>query len=128
LDGHRYLPTGPEERREMLDRIGVDGVEELFSSLPDAVRLSEPPAVAGPLGDQELRRYFGALQARNMTPGSGAVSFLGAGAYRHDGPAAVDHLLPLPTRDEPGHAAGDLRVSDPDLDAHRPAGCQRFAL
>jgi glycine dehydrogenase subunit 1 len=77
----------------MLDRIGVEGIEELFSSLPEAVRLSEPPAVAGPLGDQELRRYFGALQARNMTPGSGAVSFLGAGAYRHDGPAAVDHLL-----------------------------------
>ena len=77
----------------MLDRVGVSEIDELFSSIPEAVRLSEPPAVAGPLGDQELRRYFGSLQARNMTPGSGAVSFLGAGAYRHDGPAAVDHLL-----------------------------------
>ena len=90
---HRYLPTGPVDRREMLERIGVGSIEELFSTLPERVRLSEPPAVEGPYGDQDLRRYFDRLQSRNVTPGRDAASFLGAGAYRHDVPAAVDHLL-----------------------------------
>ncbi len=90
---HRYLPTGSTDRREMLERIGVASEEELFESLPEAVRLSEPPDVEGPLGDQDLRRYFDRLQTANRAPGRDVASFLGAGAYRHDVPAAVDHLL-----------------------------------
>ena len=90
---HRYLPTGTTDRREMLERIGVSTVEELFSSLPQAVRLDEAPDVAGPLGDQDLRRYFGRLESENRVPGRDLAGFLGAGAYRHDVPAAMDHLL-----------------------------------
>lgn len=90
---HRYLPTGRRDRSEMLERIGVSEVEDLFSSLPESIRLLAPPNVEGPLGDQELRRYFDRLQARNLAPGRDVASFLGAGAYRHDVPAAVDHLL-----------------------------------
>jgi glycine dehydrogenase subunit 1 len=93
MDGHRYLPIGSDDRREMLDRIGIASVEELFATVPEAVRLPEAPDVAGPLSDQELRRYFGELQSRNLTPATGTASFLGAGAYRHDIPAALDHLL-----------------------------------
>ena len=77
----------------MLERIGVDHVDDLFASLPESIRLAEPTDVAGPLSDQELRRYFGGLQAKNSTVASGVPTFLGAGAYRHDVPAAVDHLL-----------------------------------
>jgi glycine dehydrogenase subunit 1 len=77
----------------MLERVGVASEDELFASLPESVRLSAPPDVAGPLGDQDLRRYFGDLQAANLAPGRDVASFLGAGAYRHEVPAAVDHLL-----------------------------------
>jgi len=93
VDGHRYLPVGLDDRREMLERVGLSSVDELFSSVPESVLLKGPPGVEGPLSDQELRRYFGRLERRNLTPDSGAVSFLGAGAYAHDVPAAVDHLL-----------------------------------
>ena len=73
MDGHRYLPVGDDDRRELLERIGVESVDELFETVPEAVRLSAPPAVEGPLADQELRRYFGRLEAGNQTPGRGTA-------------------------------------------------------
>ena len=38
----RYLPKSDSERRAMLDAIGVGSAEELFSHLPEAVRLNRP--------------------------------------------------------------------------------------
>lgn len=90
---HRYLPTGDADRREMLETIGAERLDELFASLPEEVRLERPPRVPGPLSDQELRRYFRRLEGQNKVGGRDVASFLGAGAYRHEIPAAVDHLL-----------------------------------
>ncbi len=92
-DSHRYLPTGSLDLEEMLEAIGVASVDDLFSTLPAAVRLTEPPAVEGPLSDQELRRFFRGLASRNLTPGEDVAAFLGGGAYRHETPASLDHLL-----------------------------------
>ena len=57
--------------------------------------------------------------------------------YDHYVPALVDSIIvalrvpdavhALPARDLPGRAAGDVRVPDRDLRAHRPAGLQRVA-
>lgn len=55
--------------------------------------LQQPLAIDGPLSDQELRRHFGQLQAKNRVAGRDLVSFLGAGAYRHDVPAVIDSFL-----------------------------------
>ena len=38
----RYLPKSPAERQEMLADIGVKSIEELFTSIPEAYRLTEP--------------------------------------------------------------------------------------
>lgn len=92
-DSHRYLPTGDLDLAEMLEAIGVSSVDDLFASVPASVRLDAPPEVEGPLSDQELRRFFRGLAARNLTPGEGVASFLGGGAYRHETPASLDHLL-----------------------------------
>ena len=45
----RYLPKSPAERQEMLAAIGVQFVEELFSSIPEAYRLKKPLNLPGPL-------------------------------------------------------------------------------
>ncbi|MDY7095848.1 MAG: hypothetical protein SX243_22980, partial [Acidobacteriota bacterium] len=55
---HRYLPTGAQDRQEMLERIGVQSVDDLFAALPEQIRLAEALDVAGPLSDQELRGLF----------------------------------------------------------------------
>jgi glycine dehydrogenase subunit 1 len=89
---HRYLPTGEQDRRELLAAVGVESVDALFSTLGDLV-LDEPVAIAGPMGDGALRSHFGALAAKNQVAGRDFVSFLGGGAYRHEVPTVIDHLL-----------------------------------
>ncbi len=89
---HRLLSTGELDRQEMLDAIGVDSIDRLFESLGDLV-LDRPFDLPGPLSDGELREYFRRLDGMNRVPGRDMVSFLGGGAYRHDVPAAVDHML-----------------------------------
>ena len=44
------------------------------------------------MGELEVERAFGAMAAKNVAAGS-APFFIGAGAYRHHVPAAVDHLI-----------------------------------
>ena len=45
-----YVPHTPDEIEQMLERIGVSGIEELFDSVPAALRrkaeLKLPPALA----------------------------------------------------------------------------------
>jgi glycine dehydrogenase subunit 1 len=89
---HRLLSSGELDRREMLEAIGAESVDRLFESLGELL-LDRPPDVPGPLSDAELREYFSRLEGMNRVPGRDLVSFLGAGAYRHDVPAVVDHML-----------------------------------
>ncbi|WP_207477991.1 aminomethyl-transferring glycine dehydrogenase subunit GcvPA [Arenibaculum pallidiluteum] len=89
----RYLPLTPEDRREMLGAIGVGSVDELFRDVPEAARLKGPiEGLPAHKGELEVERILSRMAARNVTAGS-APSFLGAGAYRHHVPAAVDHLV-----------------------------------
>ncbi len=89
---HRYIPNAHEDVREMLGVIGVDSVDRLFETIPDAVKLDRLLDVPGPWSEIEARRYFRALAARNKS-GADHLSFLGAGAYAHYQPACVDQLL-----------------------------------
>jgi len=89
---HRYIPNAGEDIREMLDVIGVDSIDRLFETIPDAVKLRELLDIPGPWSEVESRRWFRGLAARNKT-GADHVSFLGAGAYAHYQPACIDQLL-----------------------------------
>jgi glycine dehydrogenase subunit 1 len=88
----RYLPLTEADRRAMLGRIGVPSVESLYRDVPEFARLAAPVDLPAHLGELEVEREISALAAKNL--GTSAVpSFLGAGAYRHHIPAAVDHLI-----------------------------------
>ena len=59
----------------------------------EAARLSAPiEGLAPHAGEMEVERTIAAMAAKNISAGS-VPSFLGAGAYRHHVPAAVDHLI-----------------------------------
>ena len=88
----RYLPLTDDDRRRMLDTIGVHSVEELFRDVPDAAMLAEPVALPRHQGEIEVERAFRDFAAANLSPSS-APSFLGGGVYRHHLPATVDHLI-----------------------------------
>ena len=42
-----YVPVTPEERRAMLERIGLPSVEALYADVPEGVLLKEPPVFTG---------------------------------------------------------------------------------
>jgi len=87
---HRYQ-AGSEDRRRMLEAIGVASVDELFASIPAEVR-SGPLPLAPARSEEEVRREFWAFANANLAPECTA-SFLGAGVYRHVTPAAADALI-----------------------------------
>jgi len=89
---HRYIPNATEDVREMLDVIGVDSIDRLFDTIPDAVKLNRLLEVPGPWSEIETRRWFRGLAAKNRTAVDHA-SFLGGGAYAHYQPACIDQLL-----------------------------------
>jgi glycine dehydrogenase subunit 1 len=86
----RYLPLTPEDRAEMLSRIGVRHIDDLFADVP-AATLGSPDLPPGK-GELEVERTLAQMAARNVTAGS-VPFFIGCGAYRHHVPASVDHLI-----------------------------------
>ena len=74
----------------MLSAIGVDSLEELFSHLPQEVRLKRPLDVAPGKSEYDIVDYFRARGAENA---NGYASFLGAGVYHHYRPVLVDTVV-----------------------------------
>ena len=86
----RYLPKSDSERREMLEACGAGTAEELFSHLPEAVKLNRPLDLAPGISEYEIVEYFRDRAAENA---NGYPSFLGAGVYRHFRPVLVDTVV-----------------------------------
>ena len=74
----------------MLSDIGVDSIEQLFSGIPERLRLKRLLDIPRALTEPELIDYFRQRAARNATD---YASFLGAGIYRHHLPIIIDALI-----------------------------------
>jgi glycine cleavage system P protein (glycine dehydrogenase) subunit 1 len=86
-----YIPHTKEDRDEMLAAIGISNLEQLFSDVPKAHRFPElnlPPALTEMEALAELRSISDANEAVDDL-----ICFLGAGAYYHYIPAAVDAII-----------------------------------
>ena len=88
----RYLPLTADDRRDMLAAIGVSSIDELFRDVPGSARRDGLIDLPLHQGELAVERALQALAAKNVPAGS-VPFFLGAGAYRHHVPAAVDHLI-----------------------------------
>jgi glycine dehydrogenase subunit 1 len=89
----RYIPHTEQDIETMLARIGVGSIDELFSSIPESLRLGKEPLKLPPaLSETELFALMRRLEKRNPDPEETAL-FLGAGAYRHMSPVVVDHMI-----------------------------------
>jgi len=86
-----FIPHTDRERAEMLAAVGVNSLEELFEAVPAKFRfpqLNLPPA----LSEMEAMAQMQELAQANESARELAC-FLGAGAYNHYVPSAVDALL-----------------------------------
>ncbi|MEE1610308.1 aminomethyl-transferring glycine dehydrogenase subunit GcvPA [Microvirga sp. CF3016] len=88
----RYLPLSDTDRGEMLARIGVNHVDELFADVPKNLLLKEPVDLPRRKGELEVERILSRMSAKNVSASS-VPFFVGAGAYKHHVPATVDHLI-----------------------------------
>jgi glycine dehydrogenase subunit 1 len=86
----RYLPKSDSERRQMVDACGVTSAEDLFSHLPEAVRLKRPLELPPGISEYEIVQYFRERAAENA---NGYSTFLGAGVYSHFRPVLVDTVV-----------------------------------
>ena len=85
-----FIPHTPEDDREMLEAIGLGSLDDLFDSVPEAVRLGRLLDVPESLSEIELAGHMAGLAAKSS--GAGLVCFAGGGAYDHYVPAAVRAL------------------------------------
>ena len=86
-----FLPHTDQDREAMLKTIGVNRLEDLFQVVPAEHRFPElnlPPMLTEMEAVSELKD----LSDANETIGD-LTSFLGAGAYNHYIPAAVDAII-----------------------------------
>ncbi len=87
-----YIPHTDDDIALMLEKIGIESVEELFSAIPQKIRQQHEPAVPEALSEQELIRTVEKLARSNMDC-SRLRCFLGGGTYHHYIPPAVPHIL-----------------------------------
>ncbi len=88
----RYLPHTDQDRADMLAKIGVGSIDALFSDIPAGKRLTQPLDLPKHKSELAVSRIMRGLAAKNHAAGDGPF-FVGAGAYRHAVPAAVDHII-----------------------------------
>jgi glycine dehydrogenase subunit 1 len=86
-----YIANTREETREMLESIGVGSIDELFSDIPESIRLQHPP---GPhaLSEMETLGLLARRASWNRTAAGAYSNFMGAGSYEHFIPAAVQAI------------------------------------
>ena len=80
-----YIPHTPDDITAMLATIGVGSIEELFDEIPAALRCGYLEKMPPALTEMEI----GQLMRQRANQDSGAICFIGAGAYEHHIPAAV---------------------------------------
>ncbi len=61
----RYIPNSPEERQEMLEKIGLASADELFRSIPQDVQLNRRLNVTDALAEAEVIAAMEKFAAKN---------------------------------------------------------------
>ncbi|MFJ8235643.1 aminomethyl-transferring glycine dehydrogenase subunit GcvPA [Ureibacillus sp. NPDC094379] len=89
---HPYIPNMvPEVKKEMLEEIGVNSIEELYSCIPEELQLKSTMNIPRALNELELRRHIEGLLNKNTSTNE-YINFLGAGCWQHFVPAVCDEV------------------------------------
>ena len=92
MKNFRYLPNTEKDRADMLETIGAQDIMDLFSDIPEKVRINEQMDLPASLSEYELLKHARDLASKNTTA-SEMPYFLGAGVYDHHIPAVVNHII-----------------------------------
>ncbi|MGP0029549.1 MAG: aminomethyl-transferring glycine dehydrogenase subunit GcvPA [Acidimicrobiales bacterium] len=87
-----YLPHTDEELAQMLGFLGLSSLDELFDSVPAALRLGGALAMADGAPEPDVLARMEALGDANRARADRLVCFAGGGAYDHEVPPVVRAL------------------------------------
>jgi glycine dehydrogenase subunit 1 len=84
-----YVPSTEEQRREMLEAIGLSSTRELYRDVPESMILNRPLDLPEGKSELEVRAAMEALAAKNTVF---KTVLRGAGAYDHYIPSIVKYI------------------------------------
>lgn len=84
----KYLPHTQEDIKQMLEVIGVNSLDDLFSEIPSNL-LGKDLELPESLSELEIHKKFQSLAAKNKE----LIPFVGAGAYDHYTPSVIKHII-----------------------------------
>ncbi|MCJ1656284.1 aminomethyl-transferring glycine dehydrogenase subunit GcvPA [Staphylococcus sp. NRL 16/872] len=89
---HRYIPLTEKDKKEMLETIGANSINELFGDVPEDILLNRDLNIASGEAETTLLKRLNRVANKNITKETHA-SFLGAGVYDHYAPQVVDAMI-----------------------------------
>ncbi len=84
-----YFPHTEGDIAQMLERIGVRGIEEMYSDVPSEFIYDKEYDLPPAMSEIEVRRYFEEMASLNVP----LKVFAGCGAYDHYSPSVVPYIL-----------------------------------
>jgi len=92
-ESHPFMPSSLESnKREMLDAIGANGIDDLYEQIPDRLMYDGDLDLPGPTGEMEVKRNTERILAKNTTCEENS-NFLGAGCWQHYVPAVCEEII-----------------------------------
>jgi len=87
------MPNSVESvKKEMMDFLGIDSVEELYTYIPEELIMEGKLNLPDPLLTEiELKEHVQGILSKNISTDE-RISFLGAGSYKHYVPAVCDEI------------------------------------
>ena len=86
---HKFLPHTNEDIQQMLERIGIKSLEELYAEVPEGLRFKEDYDIPDTMSELEIRAFFEKLGQKNNK----LICFAGGGVYDHYAPSAIQNLI-----------------------------------
>lgn len=87
-----YIPCTSDDEREMLKNTGMEKIDDLFSDIPDEIKLKRPLNLGKPMPEIQVLNKLKSISEKNKSADD-AACFLGAGSYDHFIPSAVKNML-----------------------------------
>lgn len=86
---YKFFPHTEEDIQEMLAKIGLKSLDELYGEVPESIRFKGDYDLPEAKSELEVRRYFEQLGKRNTK----LTVFAGAGVYDHYTPSIIPALV-----------------------------------
>ena len=84
-----YVPSTQDQRREMLQALGLSDYRELYRDVPESMYLDRPLDIPQGMSELEVRRAVSAMAGKNKVF---PTVLRGAGAYDHYIPSIVKYI------------------------------------